>query len=348
MRTASILSVLFAALMEAPSAHAATLIPVPPVPGSTATYVADINDHNVITGDYVNADGTTHGFFGTLDGNYTTFDFNEGAYPGSEPRAINNQGNIVGIGNVDNATATSDFVQFWLNEVAGGAVAFIHKRRGTLSAGIVGGNISNNLFVTENWNPDNTVDGFTGKSSKMKRQIDLGFSALQVRPRDLTASGDIIGYTKIDNTTGYQGFILHDGATTLINYPDETAADTLLEGMNSRGVITGFWEDANFDQFAFIYDSGSATFRPITIPGYPQSGAGGVNTAGLIAVQGYSQDLSQTQAYIYCSKKPDKCPSGGFEIADPKPVAMLPGFKPHAVPNTAALTPLKAKRLMRQ
>lgn len=54
--------------------HAGVLVPLPKVPGSDNTYAIAINNNNVIAGRYVTADGLNHGFFGTLDGNYTTFD----------------------------------------------------------------------------------------------------------------------------------------------------------------------------------------------------------------------------------------------------------------------------------
>ncbi len=78
------------------AANAGTLIPVPSVPGSTATVVRGINDSNIITGTYTDPDGSVHGFVGTLDGNYTGFDF---PYGNTTPEAINNDGYITGLSN---------------------------------------------------------------------------------------------------------------------------------------------------------------------------------------------------------------------------------------------------------
>jgi hypothetical protein len=345
MRSTSKLAVLLAALAGTASVHAATLVPVPIVPGSTNTYVTDINDKNVIVGEYEMPDGSFHGFYGPLGGQYTTFDFDETNYPGTDARGIDNKGDIVGSANEDNEPPIYDVVQF--ERFANGSMKLI-KNHGTPTAGLTGGINSKGVFVVENWHSDNTVDGFTGKKAKAKEQIDLGFTTVRVRPRDINVSGDVAGYTKVTASTGYQGFVLHDGTTTLVNYPDETATNTLLEGINSKGISTGFWGDADFNEFGFIYDTKTAKFSPITIPGFPQSSAGGVNAAGLIVAEGYSQDFTQAAPYIYCPKKPSKCPSGGFEIADPKPVAMVAGYKPHSVSNPAALTPARAKLQMRQ
>ena len=258
-------------MLTASSAHAATLIPVPVVPGSTNTYVADINDKNAIAGDYELADGSFHAFYGTLDGQYTTFDFDETNDPGTDARGIDNKGNIVGTANTDNEPLIYDVVQF--ERFANGSMKLI-KNHGTPTAGLTGGINSKGVFVVENWHSDNTVDGFTGKKAKAKEQIELGFTTVRVRPRDITVSGDVAGYVKVTASTGYQGFVLHDGTTTLVNYPDETETNTLLEGINSKGIATGFWEDADFNEFGFIYDTKTAKFSPVTIPGFAQYGDG--------------------------------------------------------------------------
>src|ERR1700739_756932 len=93
------LAILFAALLATASAQAATLIPVPAVPGSVYTIVLSINDNNVISGYYEPAEGGIHAFYGTLEGSYTTFDFDNVNDPGTEARGINNKGDIVGIAN---------------------------------------------------------------------------------------------------------------------------------------------------------------------------------------------------------------------------------------------------------
>jgi hypothetical protein len=75
--------------------HAATLVTVTPPDGAVATIVFGINKHNVIAGSYVDASGVEHGFFGPLNGTYTTFDYG-GTSIGTEPRALNDDGDITG------------------------------------------------------------------------------------------------------------------------------------------------------------------------------------------------------------------------------------------------------------
>ena len=73
------------------SAQAAVLLDVPNYPGAMATYIRAINDKNVITGYYTSDDGNTHGFVGTLDGNYTSFDASPN---GTMPLGIDDAGYI--------------------------------------------------------------------------------------------------------------------------------------------------------------------------------------------------------------------------------------------------------------
>src|SRR5204863_6614436 len=78
------------------AAQAGTLIPVPPVQGSTQTWIGDINESNIIAGDYFTPDGNVHGFFGTLDGQYTFFDHPDGH---TIVHGISNDGYITGTSN---------------------------------------------------------------------------------------------------------------------------------------------------------------------------------------------------------------------------------------------------------
>src|ERR1041385_3262037 len=89
MTTASV------ALFASSSSYAATYIPITPPAGSISTIVFGINDSNVIAGAYTDSSGIEHGFFGPLNGKYTTVDYGNGQ-SGTEPRAIGNDGSITG------------------------------------------------------------------------------------------------------------------------------------------------------------------------------------------------------------------------------------------------------------
>ncbi|MBV9992255.1 MAG: hypothetical protein JOZ72_13305 [Alphaproteobacteria bacterium] len=307
-----------AALAAAAPACAATLIPVPDVPGSIVTYVNGINDQNVIVGAYRDSGGTYHAFFGSLDGQYTTFDLP--GHTGTQARDIDNAGNVVGF--AEDAQTKSGYVEF--ERFADGSIKTISRHRSDLN-GIAGGISPRGTFTAENWNDDLTISGFLGRNAKVKTQIDLGFATRKLRPRATTDAGDVAGYFQGTGGGSYHGFLLHGGTADVIDFPDQNAVNgTLLEGLNSKGMVTGYWEDANFDYSAFTYDSRDASFRSITVPGFPNASPNAINGAGLFAIVGYSADFTASASYIYCPKKPSKCPGHGVEIADPKPVYAQP------------------------
>ncbi len=69
------------------------LVPIVPFPDSVSTSIFGIaDDDNTIVGSYVaNSDGLTHGFYGTLDGDYTSFDFGDN----TQGRAIDGKATLL-------------------------------------------------------------------------------------------------------------------------------------------------------------------------------------------------------------------------------------------------------------
>jgi len=98
------------ALAVMTQAQAATIVTVTPPDGATATTVFGINDHGVIAGSYVDANGVEHGFFGPLNGAYTTFDLG-GTTTSTEPRALNDDGDITGFGADPSFTVGTEFLR---------------------------------------------------------------------------------------------------------------------------------------------------------------------------------------------------------------------------------------------
>src|SRR5262249_33443608 len=86
MKSISIFCAVIAALLTTSAVRhtwAGTLVPVVSVSNSRATFVSDISDKNIIAGNYQDADFNNHAFFGSLDGQYTTFDAGDGGYTGA-------------------------------------------------------------------------------------------------------------------------------------------------------------------------------------------------------------------------------------------------------------------------
>lgn len=284
-------------------ANAATLIPVPPVPGSTATAVLGINDSNTISGSYRTADGNNHGFFGTLDGNYTTFDIDP-AYTAAY--AINNAGYVVGGTNKDGE-------QVAFERYPDGSVHFLTIDGRTMSAATAYAINRKGLFVGTGYD-GNVRHPFIAKNAEFQSDVVVP-GAGGVEPRGINDSGDISGHY------GRHGFLLKDGVVTLIDYPDPEAHYNFVRDVNDKDVVVGYWLERGFRHgHPFIFDARNATYTPINVPHSKYGGADSINSAGLVTV---STDVG---SFIYCPypKKSSKCPAGGAEIADAEPIRALP------------------------
>src|SRR5215469_16137760 len=98
-------------LLAFPAAsHAATLVPVTPPSGAVQTIVFGINKHGVIAGAWIDSSNVTHGFIGPLNGNYTSFDYG-GTSTGTVPRALDDDGNIVGFATGPNLFVGTEFLR---------------------------------------------------------------------------------------------------------------------------------------------------------------------------------------------------------------------------------------------
>lgn len=75
---------------------------------------------------------------------------------------------------------------------------------------------------------------------------------------------------------------------------------------------------------AFTLDTASNTFDRIDVPGASFTQVFGINDDGLVAVQ------SDLGSYIYCPRKPSRCPAGGTEIPDRRVAAAGVSRNPHA------------------
>lgn len=292
------LSLLASLFLGLPMAKGAVLIPVAPIPGSTFMVVYDINDSNVIAGYYQSADGIQHGFFGPLNGAYETFDIGD-SY--TNPRSINNAGFITGI-----ADQGRHSIQF--ERHPDGGIDIIAKRGKPIRDQIVQGINAKGVFVGNYSFP---IRAYYGKNGAYRNEFTLPDGSSDPEPRGINDSGAVAGHSSGD------GFLLKDGVETLIDYPDADAASTLLQDINNRGTIVGYWTDKDFTaDHAFRFDAKSGAFVLIRIPHATTSAALGVNSAGLVTVG------SDAGVFIYCphSRKSGKCPEGGVEIADAAPV----------------------------
>lgn len=317
--TAASLAGAFACVLS--SAQAGTLIPVPQVPGSTATYITGINDNNVIAGDYSLSDGTRHGFVGTLNGQYTTFDA-----PGGQ----------TGVTRINNAGYVGAEAP-WSMDCQISGCAYLRApdgsfqaitRKGSLIDGFSEGMTAHG-FVGQyyDYTGDNVLFvGFYGRGTRYRANLALPFNTDRIRPRGYTPQGAVVGYFRDSSSTNLDnpGFIISNGVATSVMYPDPSAYYTLLEDINRDGMISGYWTDQNSTvSQAFLYDQQAHAFSPITVPGATLVTASAINRKGVVAVE------ADNLPYIYCTQARG-CPassSTGVAIAE----KWIPATQIHSV-----------------
>jgi hypothetical protein len=293
------------------AAQAGILVQVSAFPGSSATYIRAINDKNVITGYYMTGDGLPHGFVGTLNGQYTSFDASAN---GTMPLGIDNAGYITIGSNFSSDCPVSGcaFIR-----APDGTISQVHKGKRMLDA-VVQGITNGAHFVgdyavdgTPNVNP--TFYGFYGKRDHYRASLTLPFTTPQTRPRGVNRAGTVVGfYSDVDNGT-FPGFVLENGVATSIAYPDDNAWQVYLEAVNDSGLVAGSWVDfALTGEHAFLYDIQQNAFSPITVRHATYVLANSINNAGVVAIS--AGDTS----YIYCTNK-SACPAhgaGAVELPD--------------------------------
>jgi hypothetical protein len=293
----SILNLAGALLLVPGAAIAAeTLIPVPPVPGSVATTVFAINDNNVVAGSYTTPDGIEHGFFGTLEGTYTTFD---SSFANTHARGINNSGAVTGI--TFEKKKSLPFERY-----ADGTIVNLTKNGKPLGFGIAGAINNHGTFVADGYNRKFTkYFSFYGEDAEYRKALaPPGLS--MAAPRGINDSNDAAGYYR-DGQGGMHGFLFKDGTATTIDYPGSIG--TLVYGVNNADKVVGFWGDQTQKPHAFIYDPASGQFTAI-VEKRAKHGqyavAYGLNNDGLVAVN----FVFAGGPFIYCPHKPSQCPSG--------------------------------------
>jgi hypothetical protein len=320
----------FAALSFSSISSAGTFIPLPLYPGSISTSVLDISNANVLVGNYMNPDGTVHGFFGTMDGNYTSFDTPSG---NTNPRFINDDGYITGWG----APAGEGIFGDAFLRKPDGTIVPVTKDDVTIDGQSTG--IRQHVkFVGEWWYYDPNqahfyTYGFYGKGHKWQGDLTLPFNTDSTRPRGYNKSEMVIGYFR--NLGGaaqiLQGFVLASGVATAFADPDPDAAGTLAEGVNDRGIIAGWWYNNGATVTrAFLFNPSTNEFSQINSFGANQMSAFGINNDGLVALN-ITDDITYNETpYVYCSRK-KTCPQSPNAIEVPDKWIKAPPGSVHSV-----------------
>lgn len=277
--------------------HPATLVPVTAYPGATATNVFAINNNGEIAGTYVTSDGIEHGFYGPLNGSYTSFDYPDTPM-GTELRGINDSGDMVGLAPDSSFFSGPEF--FLSHDGALKTYTLNHTALLGINQGINKRGLTVGDYISD---PDtDTQVGYEGRKGKYRQDLSLGFSANRVDARAITTNGTVAGWY-IDSDALEHGFILNGGAVQTIDADD--SGTTTLEGLNDKGIATGAVLDESENSHAFVLDTNTSAITWIDVPGSTNVQIWGINKMGLAAV---STDIG---SFIYCPLKPVACPSGG-------------------------------------
>jgi hypothetical protein len=292
--------------------RAATIVPIPAIPGSIETDAFAINNKNVVAGTYLTPDGVEHGFFETLDGNYTTFDYPD-AGPGVEARGINDAGYITGFANGSQGLSCQ-LVPF--ERSPDGSIVTITNDGVPLNGQVQ--QIDKQGFFAGNYcDGNNLKTGYYGKNGVYVAGIG-GFTDNAIAPRGITQNASAGWFIPFNSTTNAVGFVLQTGILTVVFYPDPSEANTYITAINKKNFVTGSWDDGDPNTSnAFALDLPKAKFIPVTIPGANFTQAYGVNDNGIFVV---ATDIG---SFVYCLKQ-KKCPGGGRHIPDGKPIHVAP------------------------
>jgi hypothetical protein len=288
-------------LLSARLASAAVLIPIVPVPGGTNTFAIGINDNDTIVGNYYTG-GIEHAFFGTLDGQYTTFDYGATF---TDARAINNSNYI--IGNADDQGAVD--------------IAFERKPDGSFKTITINGqaflyNVAQGInakgvFVGSGYDQNSQWHSYYGKNGAYTSELTIPQTS-HADPKGINDLNAVVGFYA-DAGGLIHSFLLQNGVSSVVDYPNASATGTFLASINDKGMAAGSWMDTKYRQHAFLFNSVANTFIPIKIPNAKFSQGWGINKAGAVAVS------SDQGAFIYCLKA-KSCPSSGVEVPDPTPI----------------------------
>lgn len=310
MRAFARLSVgIFGAAMLAAPAQSASLVPVVPVKHSTATTVYGINDANTIAGGFIGKDGVEHAFFGTLDGQYKTFDAGTG---GTEARAINNNGYITGFSNSQTGSTAE---QAMFERHPHGRIENIFVQGQQLFGRAQGINNARNVFAGTYWNFSNhEAVAFIGHRGQGKHEVRIPAVHQASEGGGINSAGVVVGSFF---QPPQQGYVVSGRTLTVVNYPSDSASSTTLEGINDNGQAVGQWVDGDGNTHSFLYDIATNAFTDIDVSGATNVYASNINSAGAVAVN------SDAGSFIWCASD-SACPTGGKKVAAPVHVPLTP------------------------
>lgn len=300
------------------ASHAATVVPVTPPPGAVQTIVFGINNRGVIAGSWIDSSNVTHGFFGPLNGTYTSFDYG-GASTGTVPRALDDDGNIVGFAEGPNLYVGTEF----LRQADGTIVTF--EKNGASLDGVAQGVIKKGVESTGDYVTDPNTGlrtGYLASNGTYQTDVTLQLGELTTNPRGLNHFGTLAGFYLDQNDVNTHGFIFKKGEVVVVNADD--SGTTALEGINKKELAAGQVIDNSGNPHSFVFNNRTGLFTSINIQdGSNEQQAWGINDRGEVAVS-----TGIGSSYIYCTDD-HKCPRGGHKVAAGRSWKMNPDNNMH-------------------
>jgi hypothetical protein len=263
------------------AAGAVTWVAVPPVSGSSQTSTFGITDKNIVTGDYTDTSGITHGFVGPIDGsNYKSFDDPDGS---TQPRGINDKGWITGFDSVSTAS--------WERSPSGTLKPV--TKGGTALDGVVQGINKSGVFGADYIDPTSLATiAYLGQKYKYMSKVKLSIANSGFAVRGVDAAGDVSGWFYDPTTQLQHGFIIISGKAKQIDYPN--ANYTVMEGLNDNGIVPCQYEDTSNVIHGCYYDVSTKKIKSLDPPGSTQTQIWGANNHDVIAAS------TSLGSYVYC------------------------------------------------
>lgn len=297
-----------ASLMVPRPGFAGTFVPVPQFPGSSGTAAYSINTADVLTGTYTDQSGRAHGFVGTLDGQYVSFDY--GKDTDTQGRYINDSGIVTGIAFQRQSP--------WLE------LQFVRNPDGTTTRLTLNGKRKKSVGSPGGLTDDGQLAGqyqvqhkdggfgkpqsYTGTGTDYSNRIVLPFKKVYgTYATGVNNNGDIVGYYEPCGVCTVYGFVIRNGAATQVEYPDPNEQATELLAINDDGLATGQWTDIYGATYAFLFDIPNKRFEPLEV-----SRVYDISNGGLVAV------LLNDGPYIYCLSDQNcpQSPAGRIHVKD--------------------------------
>ena len=242
--------------------------------GAFSTTIFGLNDNGVSVGNYFS--DTLHGLVRTNQGTLQTVDVPFSDAIGTDWRAVNNRGTIIG------GWADPDFfVHGAVRSPAGAITRFDYPGAAET---FPGGINDQGDIVGSHDQGDITGAGFLYRAGRFIDLPDVPQAPQQNYPAGINNSGVIAGnyLDSFDQSRfGFShGYVLQDSQYTTFDFPG--AFYTSVNAINDHGQVVGFYILPDGTEAGFIFDIRSNGFRSFSCPDAQPTDADAINNRGQV------------------------------------------------------------------